>query len=622
LSLITAACALAAVSATAAGAAVDPFDEMSYCSNLGPKLPGSAAGREQADRIAERFRAAGLETSFEDFDIPVFVLRKATLQTVGANAQTVTGESFAYGAAGKVEAEVVNVGTGRSSDYAGVDAEGKIVMVHRDTAFHRSSQLTEVISHKGAAMLYVSGSPDNLIQTGAVKFAQDLPAAIPAVTVGADDGAILEDRLANGGLRMRLKVSAERQNGVGRNVIGFRRGTTQPDKYVVVGGHYDNWHHGAIDNCTAVGSLLAVADAVKDVPLAYSVVFGAWDAEEVGLTGSYDYVKQHPDIVADTVFNENLEMTAAGANDTALRFGTTSPALLAAAAASGLANGYAAVDVPAVVIRQSSGGIIPTDLQPFYSSGVHGLSTFTNTSYYHTNQDTPDKVDRAAHQRVSEYLADLLVNVQSIPPAAFATGREVPTVTVDAPSTATPGTAIKVQVHIDDTAGNPLTGQTVKVLADQHDNWAVAGGQATELGGGNYEFTFPAGSTEAGLTTITATLNRPSDYAEGYATIDQRKGGILPAASSICRRARKTQIKVKAPAAAGRITKLTATTTRGKVKAIGRRAVRLDLRKVRRGSVTVTVAARTKKAGTIRQHRTYRTCATSSSLRSAVGGSD
>ena len=68
---------------------------------------------------------------------------------------------------------------------------------------------------------------------------------------------------------------------------------------IVVGGHYDNWHAGAIDNCTAVGSLLSIVEAVKHTPMAYTVVFAAWDAEEVGLTGSYDSVTRHPALVGE-----------------------------------------------------------------------------------------------------------------------------------------------------------------------------------------------------------------------------------------------------------------------------------------------------------------------------------
>ena len=39
-------------------------------------------------------------------------------------------------------------------------------------------------------------------------------------------------------------------------------------------------------------------------------MLAGWDAEEVGLTGSYDWVARHADRLGDIVANVNLEMTA------------------------------------------------------------------------------------------------------------------------------------------------------------------------------------------------------------------------------------------------------------------------------------------------------------------------
>ena len=182
MAAITITGAIAAPSASADIA----YDEMRACAELGPKPPGSAAGRTQARRIAAAFRSAGLNTSLEDFHVPLYVVDRVRLAVTGRDAHEVPGETFAYGGTGHVRAEVVDVGVGRPADYAGRDVRGKIVMVTRDEAFHRFSQFNEIVAHGGAAMLYVSGSPDNLVQTGSTRPAQALPAPIPAVTVGAD----------------------------------------------------------------------------------------------------------------------------------------------------------------------------------------------------------------------------------------------------------------------------------------------------------------------------------------------------------------------------------------------------------------------------------------------------
>jgi aminopeptidase YwaD len=609
--------ALAALPATAAGATA--MEEMSACSALGPKPPGSRAGRSMADHIAERFRAAGLETTFEDFHVPVFVVTRTSIRVVGAKARSVPGETFAYGGTGRVEADVIDVGVGRANDYAGKDASGKIVMVRRDEAFHRSSQLTEVLAHGGVAMLYVSGSPDNLIQTGSVRFAQTPPATIPTVTVGSDDGASLRADLEAGGLRLAIEVDAQRQDGHARNVIGVRRGTTRPDHVVVVGGHYDNWHMGAIDNCTAIGSMLSVANAVKDVPLDYTVLFGAWDAEEIGLVGSYNWVMRHPDVVRRVVVNENLEMTAANDGALSLRFGTSSPTMNATANSAAAANGYNAAPVPAASVRQISGGIIPTDLQPFYSAGVQGFSTFTSTPYYHTRQDLPDRVDALPLDRVTNYLRDVLLALQTVPPESLQV-REVPTVSVSAPATATPGAEVPVEVRVTSEGGAPLTGVPVKVLVNQRDHWPVAEGFAEEVGGGVYRYKVPAGATEADRTVLTATVNRPEYIAEGYASVDQRAGGLLPSDPSVCAGKRFIRIALRAPRGAGRILRVRARTSAGKVRLVTQRRVVFDLSGVSKKTVRVKVSARTSSGKLVKQKRTYPVCLAEASMGKVVGG--
>jgi aminopeptidase YwaD len=590
-------CAAAAQAAPAPDIA---YDQMRACAELGAKPPGSAAGRTQARRIEQAFRAAGLKTTREHFHVPLYDVERVRLAVVGGG--DVPAETFAYGGTGHVEAEVVDVGIGRPADYTGKDASGKIVMVRRDEAFHRSSQLAQVIAHGGAAMLYVSGAPDNLIQEGTVRFAQFEPAPIPAVTVGADDGAELRGRLAEG-LELSLEVDATRKDAVARNVLGVRRGTTHPDKVIVVGAHYDSWHAGAIDNCTAIGSLLSIVHDVEDVPLAYTVVFAGWDAEELGLTGSYDWVARHQELMDDVVVNENLEMTAAEAGAPALRFGTSGPTMTALVKQAGLANGYTPTDLPAAFVRQISGGILPTDIQPFYTAGVQGFSTFTSTPYYHTPEDVPERVDRESLRRASAYLRDALLALQTAAPAELAQ-REVPAVAIDAPASAPAGAAVPVEIRLTDPAGAPIAGAPVRVLVKQNDHWAVTEGPAADLGGGRYRYTIPAGATDADVTGITVTVDTPAYMAEGHARIDQRQGGLLAARPAAC-----TDRDLHVELAKGQVEHLSATVSAGHVRVVGDRLIAVDLRGADASPVTLRVEARGRGGAPLVQRRQYRACA-------------
>ena len=513
--------------------------ETQRCADLGRKQPGEPADAAMADHIADFFADHGLDVEREAFHLPVFDVESTTatvLSPEDAAGDVPGATSFAYGGAGTVEGDVVYVGSGRSQDYAGVDATDKIVMVDRDTAFHRSAQLNEVIAQGGAAMLYVSGAPDNLVQIGAVRFAQHPHSPIPTVTVGADDGAALQALAEDGDLRMRLTVDAQTHDAVGVNVLGTKVGTTYPDRYIVVGGHYDSWYDGAVDNCSAIGSMLQMVEEVADLDLAYTVIFGAWDAEEVGLVGSYDWVRTHPELMDAIVLNQNLEMTSAATQlgDTELDaaianliFGTISPAMNAVITTSLAQTGHVGAPITAPLIRSIQGGLIPTDLQPFYTAGVQGFSTFSMSAYYHTTEDTTDHIPAGSHERVTDFLTQFLIDIQNVPPSLLDL-QEVPDVEVVVPDQHPTGVPLEVEVTITQPTGQAVTGVVPEVLVNRNDHWPVTRVEATEVGDGVYSATIDSALLDTtGEHWVTVSVNEDLYAAEGYAALDVVEGPFL-----------------------------------------------------------------------------------------------
>ena len=230
---------------------------------------------------------------------------------------------------------------------------------------------------------------------------------------------------------------------------------------------------------------------------------------------------------------------------------------------------------------------------------MQGFSTFTSTPYYHTVEDLPGRVDELALERVSRYAAEALRRLQDVPPEALRL-REVPNVSVSAPASARPGAAVPVEIRVTTPLGAPLAGTGVRVLVNQHDHWAAAEGAAREVGPGVYRYTVPAGATEASRTSITATVNRPEWMAEGYASVDQRAGGLLPANRRRCTSRRVIRIHLRSPRRLGRIVRLRArvSAARARVRVVRRkRVVVLDLRRVGRRTVRLRLTARTAAGG-------------------------
>jgi len=105
------------------------------------------------------------------------------------------------------------------------------------------------------------------------------------------------------------------------NVVCIKPGTAFPDKYVVVGGHYDSTSNdgytnapGADDNATGTVGILAAARALAPYQFEYSVVFIAFSGEEQGLYGSHAWADEAADDGLDVVGALIMDMLGYRAN--------------------------------------------------------------------------------------------------------------------------------------------------------------------------------------------------------------------------------------------------------------------------------------------------------------------
>ena len=105
----------------------------------------------------------------------------------------------------------------------------------------------------------------------------------------------LSYRLGPGPALVRLHVEFDWQTVTARNVIARRQGSIFPNEWVIRGNHHDGWNHGARDPVSGLVTMLAEARAIATLnePIARTIVYAAWDAEEPGLIGSTEWVEEH-----------------------------------------------------------------------------------------------------------------------------------------------------------------------------------------------------------------------------------------------------------------------------------------------------------------------------------------
>ena len=101
------------------------------------------------------------------------------------------------------------------------------------------------------------------------------------------------------------------------NVMVVKLGYAEPDKVIVVGGHYDSWNSqsdpytyapGADDNGSGTTLTLELARVLADIPLRKTIIFMPFTAEEVGLVGSSFAAGQFADDGTDIEVMFNFDM--------------------------------------------------------------------------------------------------------------------------------------------------------------------------------------------------------------------------------------------------------------------------------------------------------------------------
>lgn len=101
----------------------------------------------------------------------------------------------------------------------------------------------------------------------------------------------------------------------GKNVIGFIEGRGKG--YIVVSAHYDHLgirngqlYNGADDNASGTAALLYLAAYFAKHQPQHTLVFAAFDAEEMGLQGAKAFVSDPPVPLDDIRLNINMDMIA------------------------------------------------------------------------------------------------------------------------------------------------------------------------------------------------------------------------------------------------------------------------------------------------------------------------
>lgn len=203
------------------------------------------------------------------------------------------------------------------------------------------------------------------------------------------------------------------------NLVGYIKGSSDAARIMVVSAHYDHLgerngviYPGADDNASGVGAMLAVASYFRQHPPQNTIVFAAFDAEELELRGAETFVKALPFPREKLAMNLNLDMVSRNDSDEIWVAGVFhSPALkelVAAAAKRSTLKVKMGHDKPLLFAGTVEDWTASSDHGPFHDAGVPFLYFGVDDhSDYHQPTDVAEKINPVFYSQVTSLVIDV-----------------------------------------------------------------------------------------------------------------------------------------------------------------------------------------------------------------------
>jgi len=397
--------------------------------NVPQRLAGSPEERRAVAYFKKTFENSGLDCLVYDFDGYVSFPGKAELKLIEPQKRVFRCASYAHIASTPpegIEGELVYVRSGGEEDYRGVDVEGKITLAELSYAPPRPEKVRLTQAQGAIAQVQMNwGMADSkILPLGTVKSVwgnptpEDLKASprIPVVSVSRADGLHLKSLCEKGRVRVWMRAEAVREWRRTSDVVAELRGTEEPEKFLIVGGHFDAWGGGVTCNATGNALVLELARAFAKhrKHLKRSVRFALWTAHETGMMeGSSWYVDNFwEDLSRNAIAYLNCD--SPGMKGT-VKYASNNTA--------DIRRFREAIVKDVLGEDLKSGRLAKTGDQSFFGLGLPAVNERTGfppeviertagavlSPWYHSAEDTMDKVDMEAEMRMARvYVTSVL----------------------------------------------------------------------------------------------------------------------------------------------------------------------------------------------------------------------
>lgn len=433
-----------------AHAAADPLGGASLHADVrglcafGPRRTGTEAEHRASAWVADRLRAAGCEVRLDPYPFRQWVLDG---WDVALAAGTAGDEVAAFPrpvathpvwntrpAAG--EADLVYVGYGTKRELDRHDLRGKAVLVDGKVllnvfaTYSADGYVYWNAAERGAvAMFATSDAPGNLVRMIGMGRNELDANPIPAFTVGRQDFGVLRRQARAGRARIRYRLDARHVDGVTHDVVATLPGSRSQRDGIVACAHTDSMFTRALDDATGIAGLIGLAHHFarrprhrRPKPMTFLAVTGHdtgfphlgvrhWvesNAAQVATLSGYCSLDHLAGIAAEDLpggvwRRGGDEERVLLISDNALLYGLVGRAAVRHRL-------FPSIPAPEPLARANP------DLEGMMvEHGVPSVNITMAYPWYHTEQDTPDKIPPGQLARASRAYRDLLEGMQRLP---------------------------------------------------------------------------------------------------------------------------------------------------------------------------------------------------------------
>ncbi len=360
--------------------------EMELLKKLGfTRVAGSPEELQAAEILKAECEALGVPAILQDFEIEDADIGTATLEVLEPYNQSypVTGYKCAQNTfEDGLTAELLYVEDGEDVNLS--EAKGKIVLVN--PGYMRVPLFKKLMAAGVAGIVTMEGTlRDDRQETdlSTRKLRRTLRAfgSVPMVHTRVLDGF---DMVKRGACKAKLVLRGATVEKTSHNVIATVMGTGKPHEIVSFGAHFDSvdFSKGVYDNGAGSVINMEILRYFVENPPYRTVKFIWYGSEEIGLEGSWAYVKAHQEELKDHKLMINVDVGGPV-------LGTDKVTVTGEEKLTAFADYMAKICACPAKVKQ---GIYSSDSIPFADSGVPAINFSRDgapgASYIHDRFDT------------------------------------------------------------------------------------------------------------------------------------------------------------------------------------------------------------------------------------------